>query len=422
MATDRYREIDLRRFNAAYWETFNSNGTLRSSTTAFTGFEDGTKNSIADCAHHGYRRRRQRGEIIMGDLSMTKRERHPTLIDFQYGPYPYWGGAWNKMRGDWIGTVESLGWACLPPLLSLGTVKDEVLFKAYAKMNQAKVLSGESLSDLGKTVSMLRRPLGGAQTLLKEIFKSRNARLRRKSMTLLRANSESWLEYRYGWQPLILDGSAIIDDITRKLSKGFKDARRLVVRAEKKQQLSVAGTFPWQSVPNYPSVQTSGGASVQMDINAFAGVMYEIAPRTDPEALAAYYGLRARDIPALVWEKIPYSFVADWFLNVGDYIEAKMEVPDIKVLSSWVTVTGTTDFNCHASGRFTVSTSATGTTTFEPSFGSAQTKTFTYTREANRQLASWPVVKAAPLSLLHLTDAAALSYKPIIGLLRELRH
>ena len=47
-----------------------------------------------------------------------------------------------------------------------------------------------------------------------------------------------------------------------------------------------------------------------------------------------YYGAH---IAAIGWEKLPYSFVADWFFDIGgiiDMLEPKFQVPCTRVLST----------------------------------------------------------------------------------------
>jgi len=49
-------------------------------------------------------------------------------------------------------------------------------------------------------------------------------------------------------------------------------------------------------------------------------------------------GFSWESIPITAWELIPFSFVVDWFVNFGDYIQALTPKLGIKGLSSWTTV------------------------------------------------------------------------------------
>lgn len=46
-----------------------------------------------------------------------------------------------------------------------------------------------------------------------------------------------------------------------------------------------------------------------------------------------------------VWDLTPYSFILDWFINMGDIISAHAPVPGVKALASWVTTVDTTVYS-----------------------------------------------------------------------------
>lgn len=110
-----------------------------------------------------------------------------------------------------------------------------------------------------------------------------------------------WLEYSYGWAPLI-------GDVHTMLNKTF-GVPNTVVRASFRSQTSVSTSGP-DNLTKFNDVElrrTDVSARVRVTANA-------------PELQAlAQYGINN---PALLaWEMIPYSFVVDWFLPVGNYLE-----------------------------------------------------------------------------------------------------
>lgn len=58
----------------------------------------------------------------------------------------------------------------------------------------------EALGELGQTVRMVRRPLAALQSLLQKMPKLRKL----PASELMKASSGVWLEYRYGWNPLLM--------------------------------------------------------------------------------------------------------------------------------------------------------------------------------------------------------------------------
>jgi len=68
------------------------------------------------------------------------------------------------------------------------------------------------------------------------------------------------------------------------------------------------------------------------DLSARAGLLidYKVGANT--------YGLSLRDIPGSAWELLPWSFVVDFFFNVGSYVEAIVPSGNVSALASWIVV------------------------------------------------------------------------------------
>jgi hypothetical protein len=62
------------------------------------------------------------------------------------------------------------------------------------------------------------------------------------------------------------------------------------------------------------------------------GGAIDIYSRYDPHE----WGTSAQDIVAAAWERIPFSFVADWFINVGDWL-ASLRSLEIAYAQSYAT-------------------------------------------------------------------------------------
>lgn len=116
------------------------------------------------------------------------------------------------------------------------------------------------------------------------------------------------MEYRYGIMPLIYS----YRDITKVMKRGqnVKSKRVAVVTPT-----GTGVTLPGSNT-NYRWTTTEG--YVQISGNVFQHFEWSSAAR-----LA---GLGINPLTTL-WELIPYSFVVDWFVNVGDYITRKTTLP-----------------------------------------------------------------------------------------------
>jgi hypothetical protein len=114
--------------------------------------------------------------------------------------------------------------------------------------------------------------------------------------------SDAWLELQYGWKPLLSDIYSMSDTIAN-LDKPRK--RRIRVARTKRYKARMS------ALQN--SVFATGGGSVGRQIIAYV--------EEDRPNLSQSLGLTNPELVA--WELVPFSFVADWFIPIGGYLEAR---------------------------------------------------------------------------------------------------
>jgi hypothetical protein len=117
--------------------------------------------------------------------------------------------------------------------------------------------------------------------------------------------SRLWLEYHFGWEQLVKD----IYDLVHYLDQGWP--RKLSVKGK----ASAEGLITLSKL-NSNGTGTDSWYKFQAKVTMGAKVSV-----TDPSA----YTLTTLGLinPAtLAWERIPFSFVADWFVPVGQYLNS----------------------------------------------------------------------------------------------------
>lgn len=130
---------------------------------------------------------------------------------------------------------------------------------------------------------------------------------RRKQHRHLRNMSapQAWLELQYGWKPLIGDVWTAIDHpwdiVTGEVAKRSKSSRR---GANSFKGNPLAGQHDTNA---FLQAQITGQSKIKC---TFSGSAYDAASR---------FGLTNGAL--LAWELLPYSFVVDWALPIGDYLE-----------------------------------------------------------------------------------------------------
>jgi hypothetical protein len=208
------------------------------------------------------------------------------------------------------------------PVFSLSG-KDRVIAQASTQAH-SNVASAEFetlifLGELRQTLQLLRSPLGKIDDLLKKTQK----KARRKGVSLARYLRDQWLSARYGWGPLLRDVDNVVKAVQslqnreriRHTARGHADLKDSV--SHDKDLAAGSYTCAYQTF-------------LEIEYSVRAGIIYEMDHRNT-------FGLSLSAVPSTAWELIPYSFVLDWFVNVGDYIQAIVPKPGVSILGSWHT-------------------------------------------------------------------------------------
>lgn len=239
----------------------------------------------------------------------------------------------SKKRGKGYLPVASSFTAPQPQ--SLTDAREDAKKKALDRISEFnRTFNGlQFMGELREAIHMIRRPGDGlVKYILGEQFLSTQEKLKRAKLrnrrplkgnalkrSLQQAASDSWLEGSFGWRPFLSDIRAGAEAAAR-----FATDPPIVY---KRFRVSGRGFSDRSSV-------TRAGGSID-------GVLYDIESYTLSKANAIIYGeLKHRGglscskqglaklglswgnfIPT-VWELLPYSFLVDYFSNVGDVLDS----------------------------------------------------------------------------------------------------
>lgn len=165
------------------------------------------------------------------------------------------------------------------------------------------------LRSTSKDIYNILKALHGRHALsdLRRAYSLKPQYLLRSSERALRKIGQAWMQYRYGIMPLVYS----YRDITKTVSRGTN------VRGSASRTVSAK---PYEDKPSTaPYLWQAENGSILVRATSFQHYLWSQA--------AVVSGLGVNPF-VTAWELIPYSFVVDWFVNVGDSI-AKATTSDI---------------------------------------------------------------------------------------------
>lgn len=114
-----------------------------------------------------------------------------------------------------------------------------------------------------------------------------------------------WMQYRYALMPLVYSTVDILKTIEAQYA-AYRTARSRKVLTHEKVDLPEDKCVLWEELMGTITIRSTGKHKCSLN-----GTLRLIdLVKTNPISTA--------------WELIPYSFVIDWFINIGDYLDAQL--------------------------------------------------------------------------------------------------
>lgn len=191
----------------------------------------------------------------------------------------------------------------------------DVKTKALVKINTQALDVGTFAAEFGKTIRMVTNFKQSLRRLIKALFRH----TRKKGLSwydaagYLNALSSAWLEIRYGWRILYYDMQAIASSINA-LEDQLLPIERTSAYIADEETYTIDGDYFPGIIPGVGDVGVSlsyGKAYRRRSVKVALGA------RTQMLSNIGYI-----DPITTAWELIPFSFIIDWFVNVGDFLRS----------------------------------------------------------------------------------------------------
>lgn len=195
-----------------------------------------------------------------------------------------------------------------------------------AQIGQTFRLISNSLSRITGSVTALKRGnmLGAVNALVHG--RQLSSKIRKGTPSVKAGLANNWLELQYGWKPLLMD----IEGSLKALSayQGANDFVQEIVQQHTVQADQTNWTY---------AIGVSGQSSKYFLFQGRTKTTCRISLRfrlaSPLRALLAQTGFT--NPVNLFWEILPFSFVVDWFAQIGPYLEAFSAFDGLEFLDGW---------------------------------------------------------------------------------------
>lgn len=227
-------------------------------------------------------------------------------------------------------TCEYKDWVFLvPPGPNLFDTdfSDKLASRILGKFRVLDSELGIIIAELGETLKMLHTAVNRVRAGLAVFKRGRLADIKREYTAITGKPWETpnfgnlWLEFRYGWTPFFHDISSLMKDYNSLNKKLVKLARVSAGHGE-----PVTSTYRANLAP--PGFSLMADIKVTQEVRQRFGYFVLECPGYAEFVGDRFEQITSADVfvekifnPASTgWDLVPYSFVVDWFFNLGEYL------------------------------------------------------------------------------------------------------
>jgi len=288
-------------------------GSLTSVNTP--GWRTMTKQQRAAAAWNPFSYERKSHYMGVGDITAVNSSPFVPSTTWHRGAYNGWPRSGPNdvvvdLNGHWPYYATDAEAKALSRLQSKISNASVNLANALAERTQTAGMLSNRLSHLAYAAMLVKR---GQFKQAADALKTHNP-LSRNAKNTSQNLANYWLEYQYGWRPLLSD----IYGSVEALKSAHEGLHPL--------EFSASATVRLYK----PSIRLGTGSSPSAgrvwDWVAFAvaseeRVRYVVQVVEPPQVLSAIASLGFTNPASVAWEILPYSFVIDWILPIGPWLE-----------------------------------------------------------------------------------------------------
>lgn len=241
-----------------------------------------------------------------------------TFAYWETSPPP---GHWSEQKYSTVGDLTT--WPTYPGVASVSPraanlAKAQFINQARQKMSP--IQGGVVLGELRETIEMLRHPARslrrGVDAYLSRLRKAKPGFKRASPQRRTSFVRDTWLEYSFGWRPFLSDIKSAAQALAAYQTEHLSDTERISGFGEDKVQVSASF-----GSGNYGTTNWGWSVDIWEHTKCYIKGSVLVSQNGQRPALTVA-GVLPQDFLPTIWELIPYSFLVDYFTNIGDIVSA----------------------------------------------------------------------------------------------------
>ncbi len=247
-------------------------------------------------------------------------------------PTPPWSNNYiNRYRGYWVYAPAPSTVNHLSTDGALAEQRALMLLYKRIRAHEEAFNMAPVLAEMNETIDMIVRPASalreGITKHLRSVQKLKGRWLRgvpfhKRRETLLRAAAGSWLEFSFGWAPTVSDVAAGAEALAKFVQDEHVGYKRISAQGSSVQSMDLGTSILWNGTLEEQRIRQSW--ETKRTVRYIVGHRSDVITNSKGDFVhfLANFGLTNwRNVAVGAWEIIPYSWLVDYFTNIGELIE-----------------------------------------------------------------------------------------------------
>lgn len=223
----------------------------------------------------------------------------------------------NLYWGDFVAFSSPTNFIDWSPLITTAVAKNRAMISYLKHVRAVNTAFGGMTfaGELRESLAMIRRPAQNLRNLIDSYLSDIKRAKHRKPKRWKKELSGLWLEYAFGWIPLISDINAANAAWNRKTEDRYIPVSGFGLE-EKPVAVGIGNSVSHHGLYYITSYRKNEKAAAK-----YKGIVRQNIATTNVERLSQW-GFSPAEFAPTAWELLPWSFLIDYFTNIGDVISS----------------------------------------------------------------------------------------------------